>query len=82
MMNKEERVIKICIMFLLAFLTVNSFAKTRAEKIADKKEFRNAKAICLMNDSLIRGNRLKDCIKMEIEKSKNSDSSIRANKSR
>lgn len=66
---------------MLAFLTVNSFAKTRAEKIAAKKEFRNAKAVCLMNDNLMRGNRLKDCIKMEIEKNKKSDTSVRANKS-
>ena len=74
--------IKICIVLMLSFLTIDGFAKTRAEKTAAKKEFRNAKAVCLMNDNLMRGNRLKECIKMEIVKNKKSDSGIRANKSR
>lgn len=62
--------IKICMVFWLAFLTVNGFAKTKEEKAAEKKEARNAKAVCLIKNNLLRGQRLKDCIELEIEKNK------------
>lgn len=62
--------IKVSIIFLLAFLTVNSFAKSKEEKAADKKEARNAKIVCLMKNNLLRGQKLKECIELEIEKNK------------
>lgn len=64
---------KFFIVVIIALSATGTFAKSRAEKEAEKTESRNAKAICLMKDNLMRGERLKDCMKAEIEKNRRSD---------
>lgn len=61
------------IALILSFMSASSNALTSDEKEAQKTEARNAKAICLMNDSLVRGKKLKECMEKEIEKNRRSD---------
>ena len=67
---------KIIMVLLFSVLFTNSFAKTKAERKMDKTEARNAKSLCLMKDNLMRGTRLRDCIKSEIQK--NSQSALKS----
>lgn len=64
---------KLIIVIMLGLFSTSNFAKTRIEKEAEKREKKNAKSICLMNDNLMRGKRLKECIKEEMDKNKKAE---------
>lgn len=57
------------IITILISYSINAMAKSQDEKEAEK----NAKAICLMKDPLIRGQKLNECIKKELEGTKKSN---------
>jgi hypothetical protein len=59
---------RILISIVLALFTVISFAKTKEEKDREKSLEQYGKAICLMKDKLLRGQKLQDCIKEEVQK--------------
>ncbi|MDD4974545.1 MAG: hypothetical protein PHY93_09365 [Bacteriovorax sp.] len=63
---------KFLIVITLALFTIISFAKTKEEKIKEKADKEYAKDICLMKDKLLRGEKLKECIKEEVEKQQQS----------
>lgn len=64
---------KLIMTLILVLISSESFSKSRDEIEAEKTEARNAKAICLMNDNLMRGKRLKECMDQEIAKNRKSD---------
>lgn len=68
---------KLIMTLFFVFLSADIYSKNIRELKADKIEARNAKAICLMNDNLMRGKRLKECMEKEIEKSRNSELSAK-----
>lgn len=68
---------KLIIVLIFVFLSADIYPKNIRELKADKIEARNAKAICLMNDNLMRGKRLKECVEKEIEKNRSSDLSAK-----
>lgn len=62
---------KTATVLFLCFFTIASFAKTKEEeKEIQRTNYRNAKALCLMNDTLLRGKRLKECIEKQMEKNR------------
>lgn len=68
---------KSIIVLVFVFLSADIYSKNIREIKAEKTEARNAKAICLMNDNLMRGKRLKECMDKEIEKNRNSELSAK-----
>jgi uncharacterized membrane protein len=63
---------KFLIAIILALFTMISFAKTKEEKKKEKADEEYAKDICLMKDKLLRGEKLKECIKEEFQKQQQS----------
>lgn len=62
---------KTAFIFVFCFLLNSGLAITKEEeKEIQKTNYRNAKALCLMNDTLLRGKRLKECIEKQMEKNR------------
>lgn len=67
----------IMIVTLAIALDTAAFAESKASKESKKLAVRNAKSICLMKNTFIRGKKLDECIQAELEKQNTSQTSKR-----